>query len=305
MTRDPCPRCGAQRPSLGACPECGYEDPHPGVLGSFSDAVDELRDRPRLFLPFLIPTVVLVATQALLSLVEGSGTQTVRVSEVAAGLTALFLQAGWYFVILGAIVPAVTGQRGSPEVPGGPVYVGAAQGALLVVAPWALLAAILLNQPSGALGALALLASIVLLISTVVAAGRAIGIPVEAALTGASGLDLFKRGNRRARENGGLGLAFLALMSLVVAFAGPALCIAAGLGRPSPITMLVLGSVSSWFVGTWAGLAFAIGLSGGDVGVEATFDCPACGQEARVEGGRARCECGLEGPYYSGPGVGP
>lgn len=299
MSRQSCPRCGSQRPVLGPCPECGYEDPHPGVLGAYREALDVLRRRPGLLVPFLVPVAVLLATQGLLTTVEGT-TQVATPREVAAGLTALFLQAGWYFLVLGAIVPAVRGTEGASLVPEGPVYVAAAQGALLVVAPWALLAGILLLQPAGGLGALALVASLVLLISTIVAAGRAVGLPVEAALSGAHGLALFRQGNRRARENGGLGLAFLALLALAVAFAGPAIAIRVLAGQASTVLMVALGSVTSWLVGAWAGAAMAIGLAGGSQVVQETFACPRCGGEARAQAGRARCECGLEGPYYPG-----
>lgn len=242
---------------------------------------------------------MLLVTQALLTLVEG-GPRVATPAEVAGGLTALFLQAGWYFATLGAIVPSVAGSAESIQAPSGPVYVGAAQAALLLVAPWALLAGILLVRPAGALGAIALLASVVLLISTVVAAGRALGIPVEAALTGARGRELFRQGNDRARENGGLGVAFLGLLVLVVAFAVPVLALTFGLGRSSPLLAVALGAISSWLIGTWIAVAAAISLGGGATGLQTTFTCPACGSTARAQGGMARCECGLEGPFYNG-----
>lgn len=299
MTREACPRCGAERPVLGPCPECGYEDPHPGVLGAFRQAAAQLRAQPLLFFVFLIPVAVLLVTQALLTGIESPEGVT-RPGEVAAGLTALFLQAGWYFVVVGAITPRVTGDGEASLVPEGPVYVAAAQGAALVVAPWALLATILLVQPAGSLGALALVASLLLLISTVVALGRAVGLPVEAALTGASGLDVFKRGNERARENGGLGTAFLGVLGLGAAFVVPALALTLTIGRPSSLTMIAIGSATSWLVGSWVGVAIAIGLSGGQT-ISRSFACPRCGEQAEAEAGRARCTgCGIEGPYYPG-----
>lgn len=297
--REACPRCGAQRPSLGACPECGYEDPHPGVLGSYRRAFGELVARPSLLVPFLAPTLLIVALRLVTFLGASNGTAQGTVLEGLAGVVVLFLGLTWYFVAAASVVPSR--EQGRPEMPAGPTYVASAAAAGLVALP--LLGFVLLVGLVGpaSLGALGLLGSILLLFAALVLAGRAVGLPVEAALSGDWGLSTLSAGNERARERGGLGLVFLALLLLVpLALAGP--IVQAVLPEPwAGAVVLAVTVLGLTVVGAWAGLAFAIGLAGGDVGVEATFECPACGETARVEGGRARCECGLEGPYYPGP----
>lgn len=298
--REPCPRCGADRPALGACPSCGYQPQHPGVLGSYGEAARRLVDRPSLFVPFLVPTLVLFGTQVLLLEFGQAGDPGVGgPAQAAAGLAALFLQVAWYFVAVGTVAPSARGEA-SLGAPDGSVFLASVLGAGIVVAPWSLIASILVVQPAGSLGALALLSAVLLLIAAVFVAGRAVGLPVEAALTDRRGRELVRAGNRRGRENGGLGLVFLALLIFGLLTLLPGVLSGLGLIEASRWTLLSVGAVTSWLLGAWIGTAIAIGLIGEEHGIEARFTCPACGREAIVEDGRARCECGLEGPYYQG-----
>lgn len=298
--RDPCPRCGAHRPPVGACPDCGYEAPHPGVLGAYKRAAGLLVDRPALLLPYLVPTAILAGVQTLLvaSGVPQAGGTTL--AESGAVLAGLFVTVAWYLAVVGGLAPAAA--RSAPiGLPGGPVVRGALVGAGIVTAPWIALVGVQQFAPSGGLAAVALLASLVLLVGAVGAAGRAVGLPVEAGLHGRDGRQLVRQGNRRARENGGLGLVFLGLVLSGLLPLVPGVVLGLGLADPNRWLLGAAGAGVLWLVGAWVGTAIGVGLAGRTEGPEATFACPACGEQATVEDGRARCECGLEGPYYEAP----
>lgn len=297
--REACPRCGAERGHLAACPECGYEPEHPGVLGAYGDAARRIVQQPLLLLPFLVPALVLAGAEALLLQFGGTGTSGVNApAHALGGLVALFLPVAWYLTTVGIIVPAVQ-EMGGLAWPSGPTIFGGILGGLLVISPWALILSLLVIQAGGALGAMALLAIVLLLISAIFVAGRAVGIPVEAALNSRTGMSLFREGNRRGRENGGLGLVFLAVLAIgVVTFSAALLGEFVFTGLPDRLLFLMV-AVVRWPLGAWIGVAFAIGLVGIAEDATRRITCPACGQQATVKGGRARCECGLEGPYYS------
>lgn len=297
--REDCPRCGAERSTAGSCPECGYAPPHPGVLGAYRRALGRLAERPSLALPYLAPAIVLAAVQSLLLVTGERSTGLGGPAEAAAALGALFLEVAWYLAALGASVRAATSDA-ALELPSGGVVRAAIAGAGLVTLPWVLVAAILVVQPTGALGAIGLLASVLLLIAAVFLAGRAVGLPVEAALHQLPGLAVVTQGSRRARDNGGLGLVFLAMLLLATIPFVPGLLDGLDLLEVGPWTLLSAGSLISWLLGAWIGTAIAIGLVGRSEGPETTFDCPACGRRVEVEGGRAACKCGLEGPFYEG-----
>lgn len=297
--REACPRCGAERPSSGTCPECGYAPEHPGVLGAYRRALGRLGQRPSLALPYLAPALVLAAVQSLLLATGERSTGLGGAPEAAAALGALFLEVAWYLAALGASVHAATSD-GPLELPSGGVVRGAIAGAGLVTLPWALVATILVAQPTGALGAIGLLAAVLLLISAVFLAGRAVGLPVEAALHDPPGMALVTQGSQRARDNGGLGLVFLAMLLLATIPFVPGLLDGLDLVQIGPWTLLAAGSLISWLLGSWIGTAIAIGLVGRTEGPETVFECPACGRTVEVEGGRAACACGLEGPFYEG-----
>lgn len=307
MNREPCPRCGAERPGLGACPSCGYEDPHPGVLGAYRQALGRLREQPSLIVPFVLPTLVLVGLRALLFVGGdvGSGAEgTADVVEGLAGVLVLFLGMGWYLAAIGSVVPAR--EEGGPSVPEGPVYVASAVGAALVAAPLAGFVLLVgLTGPAN-LDAFGLVGAVLLLLGSLVAAGRAVGAPVQAALSGDWSWATLRQASERGRENGGLGLVFLAFLMLVPLVVVPAvtsIVLSDPLAGYVQLALTVLGLV---LVGAWTGLAVAIGLSGGLAGVQRRFACPYCQAEAVVEGGRGRCpECGLEGPFYPGAGPAP
>lgn len=297
MTREPCPRCGSQRPALGSCPACGYEDPHPGVLGAYRQALGDLVSHPSILLPFLLPTLLMLGLRALLYVGGDLGTRG-DVVEGLAGVLVLYLGMSWYMAAIGSVKDLEQG----PTMPGGPVYVASAIGAALVTAPLAGFVLLVGLQGPENVGALGLTAAILLLLGSLVAAGRAVGLPVEAAVSGSWSLPTLKRANRRGRENGGLGLVFLAFLLLVPLVVLPPILQAfvpdpwAGYGQ------LALSLAGLTLVGAWTGRAIAIGLLGGVGVVEEGFACPRCGAEAHVEGGRATCACGLEGPYYPGAG---
>lgn len=299
--RGDCPRCGSRRPTLGPCPECGYEEPHPGVLGSYRRALARLREDPRLLVPFLLPTLLLVGLRALLYVGGGVGDRGGLV-EGLAGVVVFALGLGWYLAAVGSVVPGR--ERGGPSVPEGPVYVASAVGAGAVAAPIAGFVLLVELQGPANVGAIGLVASVLLLLSSLVAAGRATGLPVEAALSQRWSRETLQRANRRGRENGGLGLVFLAFLMLVPLVVLPPLARLALAPPWADLAALVVGLVGLTVVGALVGVAVAVALSGGAAVVE-SFACPRCGAEARAEGGRAECgECGLEGPYYAGEQVG-
>lgn len=307
MNREPCPRCGAERPGLGACPECGYEDPHPGVLGAYRQAAGRLREQPSLFWPFVLPTLVLVGLRVLLFLggdLGGQASGTADVVEGLAGVLVFALGLAWYFAAIGSVVPAR--QEGRPRVPEGPVYVASALGAAIVASPLAGFVLLVgLTGPAN-LNALGLVGAVLLLLASLVAAGRAVGAPVEAALSGDWSWATLRQASRRGRERGGLGLVFLAFLALVPLVVLPGLASLVLADPWAGYLQLAASVVGLVLVGAWTGVAVAIGLSGGLEGVQRSFACPRCRAEAHVEGGRGRCpECGLEGPYYPGAGPAP
>jgi predicted RNA-binding Zn-ribbon protein involved in translation (DUF1610 family) len=302
MTRDACPRCGAERPVLGPCPECGFEDPHPGVLGAYRQAARRIREEPSLVLPFVLPTLLLLGLRGLLYVGGEVGTAPAGEPDVVEGLIGvlvLYLGMSWYFAALGSLVPAR--QQGRPRVPEGPVYVGSAVAAAAVAAPIAGVVLLVGIPGPENLNAFGLVGAVLLLLGSMVAAGRSVGLPVETALSGDWSWTAVKRANRRGRENGGLGLVFLAFLMLVPLVVVPALAnllAPPALAGPLQLVVTVLGLT---LVGAWTGTAIAIGQAGELAGATRTFECPRCGATARVEGGRARCQsCQLEGPFYAG-----
>ncbi len=298
--RDPCPRCGAERPSVGACPACGFQPEHPGVLASYARAVGELVEKPRAFVVFLVPVLVLLSVQALLFVVgdpvpEGG----LGVPGAVAGVAGFFLQVVWYLLAVAVVVPVI--REGVPlGLPSGSMVGGAVAGALVVVAPWALISAILVTQQGGAWGAMGLLSAAFLLVASLFLAGRAVGMPVEGALHERSLPGVVGAGSRRGRENGGLGLVFLAV--LMFALVPLSLGVASALGgvELEPGLLVPVWGVSAWVLGAWIGAALSIGLVGEDPEAELVFTCPRCGGQAVVRSGRARCACGIEGPFYEG-----
>jgi len=300
MSREACPRCGAERPVLGPCPACGYEDPHPGVLGAYRQAAARVREEPRLIVPFLLPTLWLVGLRALSY--AGGGLSGGAEATLLAGLAdvlVLYLGVTWYFAAVGSVVPARS--EGGPEVPEGPVYVASALGGAIVAAPIAAFVLVVGLAGPENLSAYGLVGAVLLLLGSLVAAGRAAGLPVEAALSKRWSWETFKHANERGREHGGLGLLFLAFLMLVPLVVVPALAnllAPPALAGPLQLVVTVLGLT---LVGAWTGTAIAIGQAGELAGTTRTFECPRCGATARVESGRARCEgCQIEGPFYAG-----
>jgi hypothetical protein len=266
------------------------------VLGSYRQAWGEIVDQPSLLAPFVLPTILLFALRGLLYL-GGHLSAAGRVVEGLAGVLVLYLGMSWYFAAIGSVTDR---DRAGPEVPGGPVYVASAVGAAIVAAPLAGFVLLVGLQGPQSLGAIGLLASVLLLLVSLVAAGRSLGLPVEAALSGTWSTQTLVRANDRGRENGGLGLVFLAFLLLI-----PLLVLPPVTQRviPAPwagYTQLVVSFLGLTFVGALSGSAAAIALWEGRAGVEETFTCPLCGEGARAQAGRASCECGLEGPYYAG-----
>lgn len=298
--RDPCPRCGAARPSVGACPECGFEPEHPGVLASYARSVGILARTPRLLAVFLVPVLVLFLVQGLLFYVGGDvAREGLTLAGAVAGTSGLFLQVTWYLLAVALAVPIVVEEDASWR-PTGSMVRGAMAGAGLITLPWALIAAVLVVEPEGSWGAVGLLSAVFLVVGSLFAAGRAVGMPVEGALRGGSGASVVRGGSRRGRENGGLGLVFLAVcmfalvpLSLGIASAVGVIELGAGLLMP-------VWGVTAWVLGSWIGVALVVGLVGKDPEAESTFECPACGREAVAKRGRARCRCGLEGAFYEG-----
>lgn len=306
MSREVCPRCGSQRPVLGPCPECGWEDPHPGVLGAYRQAAGRLRERPGLVVPFALPTLLLLGLRGLLYLGGDLGTATGSepdLIEGLAGVLVLYLGVAWYFAAVGSIVPAR--EDGGARVPEGPVYVASALGAALVAAPIAGFVLLVGLVGPANLDAFGLVGSVLLLLGSLVAAGRAVGLPVEAALSNTWSGQTVRQANERGRENGGLGLVFLAFLMLVPLAILPPLASAVLADPWGGYLQLVVTLVGLTLVGAWTGLAIALGLSGGLPNVESRFTCPRCEGEAVAQGGRATCaRCGLEGPFYLGARAG-
>lgn len=295
---DPCPRCGADRRAVGPCPECGYEPAHPGVLGAYREALGRIRERPSLLLPFAIPAALLLGAEAVLAATPGGATARTGGQALATVLAGLLVTT-WYMEALALATAGLERGGTFPTWPSPSVHRASVAAALVVVAPWAAVVALVAWSPSGTLGGLALLAVFVLLVLAVFATGRAVGLPVEAALARDGDRGVLGAGNRRARENGGLGLVFLGF--LVLALPSLALGIAEGLELVTLAPSLSMGirGVVRWGLGAWIGVAVAVGLVGAQPTPERSFTCPVCGADAVVEGGRARCECGLEGPYYT------
>jgi len=269
------------------------------VLGSYKEAFGRIVDQPSLLAPFVVPTLLV----AFLRLAVFSGVdpnaQGRQVDLAVYGLVVLFLGVTWYFVAVGSIVPR--SNRSVPRMPGGSVYLASTQAALIVIAPLAAFVGLMTLQPPEQLGGLGLLAAVTLLLAALVVSGRAIGIPVEAAVRGSSGFEAVSRGNARGRERGGLGLTFLALLMLVAVSVAAQL---AGTVFAPPVlgaVQVALALVGVTVVGAWVGVAAAIALAGGEHAIADAFECPRCGGTARVEGSTATCECGLEGPYQLGP----
>lgn len=267
------------------------------MLGAYREALGRLREHPQLLFAFLLPTLLLVGLRALLY-VGGSLSGMSELVEGLAGVLVLYLGMGWYNAAIGSIVPARS--KGGPQVPEGPVYLASAIAAAMVAAPLAAFVLLVGLQGPENMGAFGLMGSVLLLLGSLVAAGRSVGLPVEASLSGTWGVRTLKRGNQRAREQGGLGLVFLAFLLLVpLVLVGP-LTQTLLPGTWPAYAQLAITLLGLTFVGAWAGMAIAIALSGGAVTIVREFACPQCGATASAQQGQARCECGLEGPFYSG-----
>lgn len=291
---EPCPRCGTERDPVEDCPECGYEPDHPGVLGAYRRAAARLIKRPSLAVPFLLPAALLFGAETVFS---AAPTDTLSPGiEAAATVGALLVVITWYLEAI-ALTTSALARGGFPDWPSPGVHEASLTGAVVVTAPWAAVVGLVAWSPQGALGGIALLGVFVLLIAGVFATGRAVGLPVEAALGQGDGRRLLADGNRRAREMGGLGLVFLGFLLLVLPGIGFAVLQALEIVQLSAGVDAGLRAVVRWILGSWIGTALALGL-GGTGDVTRTFTCPACGREATLQSGRARCSCGIEGPFY-------
>lgn len=291
---EPCPRCGTERDPIEDCPECGYEPDHPGVLGAYRRAAASLLERPSLAVPFLLPAALLFGAETVFSAAPTDGLPPGI--EAAATIAALLVVITWYLEAI-ALTTSALARGGFPDWPSPGVHRASLTGAVIVTAPWAAVVGLVAWSPQGALGGIALLGVFVLLIAGVFATGRAVGLPVEAALGQTDGRRLLSDGNRRAREMGGLGLVFLGFLLLVLPGIGFAVVQALEVVQLSPGVDAGLRALVRWILGSWIGTAIALGL-GGTGEVTRTFTCPACGQEATLQSGRARCSCGIEGPFY-------
>lgn len=290
-----CPRC--EDPSYRAtapCPVCGYEPRHPGVLGAYREALSTLARRPALLVPYLAPVLFHVLATSLVRPAPPAVTGTV-VAQVVLELVTLFLQAWWFLVALGITARVLSERRPGGLVPTPAILRASALGALFVSGLLAAVVLLTLAAPTGGLGALALIGSVVLAIGALLVAGRVVGLPVEAALAGPAP-GWLAAGNQRAKENGGLGLVFLAF---ALTLAPPAIPIALRLAGVtlSGGTIVALGAALTFPLLAWAGTAMALALDPRESRA-VRFPCPRCGLEAEAVGGRARCACGLEGPYY-------
>ncbi len=292
-----CPRCGTGWTGLEPCPECGYAPEHPGVLGSFPRGARTLAKHPGLAIAYLVPVVLLVLAGVVL---QDPGDQRLALTVADAGvvLAVLFLHAWWFFIAVGLTAEAVVHEH-APGLPSGPVIHSSALASLLVVLPWAAVTGGMVWSPAGALGGVVQLVVVVLLIATLVVMGRAVGLPVAAVLGARSAGQAARHGNRRAKENGGLGFAFLFTMGAVAA-----LLLVTVLGLTDQIALPAWGQAGLFSVlllglEAWVGASLVHGLIAGE-GPTRTFTCPRCGDQATAQGGRATCGCGLEGAYYPG-----
>lgn len=292
-----CPRCGAGWTGLEPCPECGYAPEHPGVLGSFPRGARTLAKHPGLTVAYLIPVALLFLVGVVL---QDPADQRLALTVADAGvvLAVLFLHAWWFFIAVGLTAEAVVHER-APGLPSGRVVESSALAGLLVIVPWAAVTGGMVWAPGGALGGVVQLGVVVLLISTLVVMGRAVGLPVAAVLGARSAGQVAKQGNQRAKENGGLGFAFLFAMGAVAALLLVALLGLTGRVAVPPWAQAGLFSVLLVVLEAWVGASLVHGLIAGE-GPTRTFTCPRCGDQATAQGGRATCGCGLEGPYHPG-----
>ncbi len=267
------------------------------MLGSFPRGARTLARHPGLFLAYVVPVVLLLLVGSVL---QGSGDQATALTLADAGvvLAVLFLHAWWYFIAVGATTEAVV-HESSPGLPSGPLVSAAALAGILVILPWLVITVGMVWAPGGGLGGIVQLVVVVLLILSLWVMGRTVGIPVAAVLGASSPAQAAREGNRRAKENGGLGFAFLFAMGALAA-----LLLVTLLGVADPLALpawsrAALFSLSLFGIEAWVGASLVHGLVAGD-GPQRTFTCPRCGQEATAQGGRASCPCGLEGPYHPG-----
>lgn len=292
-----CPRCGASWTGLEPCPECGYAPEHPGVLGSFPRGARTLAKAPGLWLAYLVPVALLLLVGSVLQGPPGQAT-ALSLGDAGVLLTVVFLHAWWFFIAVGTTTQVVVDET-SPRLPSGLLVNASALAAVIVILPWLAITGGMVWAPGGALGGVVQLAVVVLLILTLLVMGRAVGIPVAAVLGAPSASQAVSEGNRRAKENGGLGFAFLFAMAALVA-----LFLVTLLGLTDQIPLPSWGragvfSVVLVGIEAWVGASLVHGLVAGD-GPEHTFTCPRCGDQATAQGGRATCACGLDGPYHRG-----
>lgn len=292
-----CPRCGQTWDGFDACASCGYAPEHPGVLGAFRRASGSLTETPGLLALYLVPLLLLVGAQ--LALGDASGREELEDLGVAlATLAALFLHAWWFLIAVATSTRWIVEEAGRWVPPPG-VVAPCALAAALSLVPWALMTALVAWAPPGGLGAVAQLGVLVLLFVAIAVMGRMIGVPVEAGLGASSTRQALSGGNRRARENGGVGVVFLFLVGAGLLLVGMAIAAVAGLVTWSLGTRLAVVSLVLWGLEAWTGTAAVHALTTG-TGPERTVTCPRCGQEASAQGGRAACPaCGLEGAFYA------
>ncbi len=299
MSADACPRCGADRFGEEACPSCGYEAAHPGVLGAFAQGARTVAKHPAVLVAFLAPVVVFALTRAAVLQFDAdpaSASPSLLVAELLAGL----LQLTWFHLAVAAVTPIVLSRATRPCWPTGAASLACVAAASIQMAPIAVLAGLLLVPQEGAVGAVALLGVPILALVAFWLAGRMVAVPVEAAMTTSTTRQAVARGNRRGKENGGLGLVFLASLVLILLPLSLAVIRATAAIQLSPWTVLAVASLLTWPLGAWLGTSFVHGLAGRGEGEAIAFQCPRCGEQAIGRQGRARCACGLEGPLYLG-----
>ncbi|MDX1610957.1 MAG: hypothetical protein R3185_01225 [Candidatus Thermoplasmatota archaeon] len=293
-----CPRCQSPWEEVGPCPSCGFEPEHPGVLGSIARGAGMLARSPVLLLPYLIPVGLLLLAQRALTgpLSRAQGNPVIEGIVLVVGLT---IHLWWLLVAIGTTARARL-RDDAVTWPSAAMVQACALAAGLVALPLSLLALAIQAEPTGALGAVAGLGGFALLVVVVVALGRSVGVPVQTTLTpGERALDQVRKGNGLARENGGLGFIFLFLLAVGTVVFLQAVASVAG--------VLPAGSLASqsaslgllWLLEAMLGASVAHGLVLRS-SRSTTFTCPRCGSEAVAQGGRARCTCGLAGPFYPG-----
>ncbi len=297
MSQLSCPRCGEAWQALEPCPSCGYAPEHPGILGAYRQALGTLADRPGLLVGFALPVGLLLVGQVALVGLE-PGLEVGYPLVALASLAVLFLHTWWFYLVLAGTTAAL-----HREDPAGQVALSSlapsALAAGLAWLPWLVVTGLLLWSPQGALGAVAQLATFILLIVALWVMGRAVGVPVVAGLGTGDPRQAVEQGNRRGRERGGLGVVVLFVCMLGLLLVVSATLVVAGVVQ-APLWARRTGfAVALWLLEAWAGVAAVHALAQGQ-GAARTFTCPRCGETAEAQGGRAACACGLEGPFYPG-----